>query len=178
MFCEPNSRMACGASIDRCPPSAARSACAPGTLRRCATPIQSRMPSPVAGDSHVFYVGKGVGGRINAHVREAGKNPESERARLRTIAEIEAVGRGVELLFLRTGIEDAKTAFVVEQAVIDAFAADGHPLTNLVCGHHSGSEGLATLATVVARHRRHAVPAHRSTTHHGEDPEGLEARLQ
>lgn len=109
-------------------------------------------------DGRIFYVGKGVGDRINAHVREAGKDPESERAKLRTINEIEALGKRVGLLFLRTGITDEQTAFIVEQAVIDAFAADGHPLTNLVRGHDSGSEGLATLATMVARHRAEPCP--------------------
>jgi hypothetical protein len=106
----------------------------------------------------VFYVGKGVGDRINAHAREAGENPESERAKLRTINEIEAAGRRLDLLFLRTGIHDEQTAFIVEQAVIDAFAADGHSLCNLVRGHHSGSDGLATLATMVARHRAEPCP--------------------
>lgn len=109
-------------------------------------------------NGRVFYIGKGVGDRINAHVREAGKNPESERAKLRTITEIEAAGHRVDLLFLRTGIDDEHTAFVVEQAVIDAFAADGHQLTNLVRGHDSGSEGLATLPAVVARHQAAPCP--------------------
>lgn len=102
-------------------------------------------------DGRVFYVGKGIGDRINAHVREAGEDPESERAKLRQINDIEAAGHSVELLFLRTGIVQEETAFIVEQAVIDAFAADHHPLTNLVRGHHSGAEGLASLPAVVAR---------------------------
>lgn len=132
-------------------------------------PVDVRIPGEVADllkyyvyalrdprDGKVFYVGKGKGERINAHVREAGADPYSERAKLRTINEIESVGRSVDLLFLRTGLEDENTAFIVEQAVIDAFAADGHPLTNLVRGHHSGQHGLAMLQAVVARHR--AVP--------------------
>lgn len=109
-------------------------------------------------DGRVFYVGKGIGDRINAHVREAGAEPTSERAKLRTINDIEASGREVDLLFLRTGIVDEATAFTVEQAVIDAFLADGHPLTNLVRGHYSGQHGLATLPAVVARHRADPCP--------------------
>lgn len=109
-------------------------------------------------DGRVFYIGKGIGDRINAHVREAGKDPESERAKLRTINDIESAELEVDLLFLRTGIEDELTSFVVEQAVIDAFAADGHPLTNLVRGHNSGSQGLATLPAVVARLRALPCP--------------------
>lgn len=110
-------------------------------------------------NGRVFYIGKGIGDRINSHVREADKNPESERAKLKTITEVEGAGHRVDLLFLRTGIDDEHTAFIVEQAVIDAFAADGHQLTNLVRGHDSGSEGLATLPAVVARHQAAPCPA-------------------
>lgn len=109
-------------------------------------------------DGKVFYVGKGIGDRINAHVREAGADPASERAKLRTINEIEATGRDVDLLFLRTGIEDEDTAFTVEQAVIDAFGASGHALTNLVRGHYSGRYGLASLPAMVARYRAEPCP--------------------
>lgn len=109
-------------------------------------------------DGLVFYVGKGVGDRINAHGREAGKDSGSERAKLQRINEIEAAGKELELLFLRTGILDEVTAFVVEQAVIDAFAANHHPLTNLVKGHHSSDHGLATVNAVVARHRAPPTP--------------------
>ncbi len=110
-------------------------------------------------NGRVFYVGKGVGNRINAHALEAKKDLASERAKLRMINEIEATGKSIDLLFLRTGIEDANTAFIVEQAVIDAFAADNHELKNLVRGHDSGSEGLATLSVVIERHSAEPCPA-------------------
>jgi hypothetical protein len=93
-------------------------------------------------DGQVFYVGKGKGARINSHVIEAGKDPTSERAKLRRIRDVETSGREVELLFLRTELDEA-AALAVEQAVIDAFRADGHPLTNLVKGHDSGWLGVA-----------------------------------
>jgi hypothetical protein len=109
-------------------------------------------------DQRVFYIGKGKGTRIASHVLEAGKDLASERAKLKTINDIEATGWQVDLLFLRTGL-DEHTAFAVEQAVIDAFAADQHDLTNLVRGHHSGTDGLATLPVVVARHRALPCPA-------------------
>lgn len=109
-------------------------------------------------DGLVFYVGKGIGDRINAHGREAGKSPASERAKLQRINDIEAAGEQLELLFLRTGIKDEATAFIVEQAVIDAFTADRHSLTNLVKGHQSGEHGLATLGAVIARHQAPPTP--------------------
>lgn len=110
-------------------------------------------------DGRVFYVGKGVGSRIHSHSIEAGANPTSERAKLRTINELTAAGSAPDLLFLRTGIAAEETAFIVEQSVIDAFAADGHPLTNLVRGHHSGSHGLASLPATIARLRAEPCPA-------------------
>lgn len=109
-------------------------------------------------DGRVFYVGKGVGDRIKAHVVEAGKDPETQQAKLLRIREIEAAGHSVDLLFLRTGIDDERTAYIAEQSVIDAFLADGHELTNLVRGHHSGTDGLASLQTVVARHHAPLCP--------------------
>lgn len=129
-------------------------------------------------NGRVFYIGKGIGDRINAHTRDAGKDPESERAKLRTILDIEATGHPVELLFLRTDIEDETTAFIVEQAVIDAFHADGQPLTNLVRGH-----GLRRPWTrrPPRHHRpppRRPMPAHQPAAHHGQDPERLAPRLQ
>lgn len=109
-------------------------------------------------DGKVFYVGKGVKARINSHTKEAGADPLSVRAKVQRINEIQTSGREPDLLFLRTGIEDERTAYIVEQAVIDAFAADGHPLTNLVRGHDSGRHGLATLPVVVARYRADPCP--------------------
>lgn len=102
-------------------------------------------------DGRVFYVGKGVGDRINSHQREAGKDPASERLKLRRINEIESSGSAVELLFLRTGIMQESTALMIEQSVIDAFAADGQSLTNLVRGHNSEDFGLVSLPVAVSR---------------------------
>ena len=39
-------------------------------------------------DNRVFYVGKGKDERILQHVAEAGKNPKSEKAKLKRIQEI------------------------------------------------------------------------------------------
>ncbi|MGF3054949.1 LEM-3-like GIY-YIG domain-containing protein [Microbacterium sp. YY-01] len=109
--------------------------------------LDTRIPSEVAEvlkyyvyalrdprDGRVFCVGKGKADRINSHVGEAAADPHSERAKHIKIHEIEVSGAAVDLLFLRTEIDDEATAYVVEQAVIDAFAVDGHPLTNLVRG--------------------------------------------
>jgi hypothetical protein len=109
-------------------------------------------------DGQVFYVGKGRGSRVLAHAREAGNDPASERAKLSRINAITASGRHVEHLFVRTNLESEDAAFVVEQAVIDAYYATGHPLTNLVRGHRSATHGLASVATVVAEMTARPAP--------------------
>jgi len=114
-------------------------------------------------DGEVFYVGKGKGERILQHVTESGKNPTSEKAKLKRIKDIEANGLKVEHLFLRTGMDD-DLAFAIEQAVIDAFLANRATsngvsrLTNLVAGHEHHELGLASLETVLARHGKAKTP--------------------
>jgi hypothetical protein len=112
----------------------------------------------------VFYVGKGKDERILQHVAEAGKNPKSEKAKLKRIQDIESKGLSVEHLFLRTGMKSEAEAFAVEQAVIDAFLANRatstgpSALTNLVAGHEHSAVGLASLETVLARHGKAKTP--------------------
>ncbi|TDD64405.1 hypothetical protein E1262_28330 [Jiangella aurantiaca] len=101
-------------------------------------------------DGQVFYVGKGKGSRVLSHVREAGADPASERAKLAKINAIQADGREVEHLFVRTHLATEAEAFIVEQAVIDAYKAAGLALTNLVGGHWSSTRGLSSVQAVVA----------------------------
>jgi len=112
-------------------------------------------------DHQIFYVGNGQGDRILSHVHEAGLNPTSERAKLKRIRSIEQDGRHVEHLFIRTHLASEDNALVVEQAVIDAYKAGGHSLTNLIRGHNSSAYGLASVETVVAEFS--ALPAPGST---------------
>lgn len=101
-------------------------------------------------DGQVFYVGKGVGDRVFAHEREADDSAEVQNAKRARISDIRRSGREVEHLLLRNGLDDEETAYIVEQAVIDGYAATGVPLTNLVKGHHSSSLGLATVEAAIA----------------------------
>lgn len=107
----------------------------------------------------VFYVGKGVGNRILQHTIEAKKNLTSEKAKLKRINQIEAKGLEVEHLFIRTGIATPEEALAIEQAVIDAYAANrksikgGWVLTNLVAGHEHDAKGLASFKNVIAKHQ-------------------------
>jgi len=111
-------------------------------------------------DRKVFYIGKGTGNRILQHVAEAGEdtNAAAESQKLATIQEIESSGHSVEHLFIRYGLEDEATAFIVEQAVIDAFRAAGLDLDNQVKGHHSEEFGLASLDAVLAKYGADPLP--------------------
>jgi uncharacterized protein len=102
-------------------------------------------------DRQVFYVGKGVGGRVYAHQREADDSAEVQTAKRARISDIRRSGHAVEHLLVRTGIADESTAYIVEQAVIDAYAATGVSLANLVKGHHAATHGLSTVEAAVAR---------------------------
>lgn len=112
----------------------------------------------------VFYIGKGTGNRILQHTTEAKKNPASEKAKLKRIRAIEAKGKSVDHLFIRTGIKTDAEAFAIEQAIIDAFSANRHTskgksiLTNLVAGHEHTDKGLASFDTVMARHATPKTP--------------------
>lgn len=100
-------------------------------------------------DGTAFYVGKGVGSRVFAHVAEAERL--GEREKLDRIRAIHAEGLNVEHLIVRSGLESEDAAFIVEQSVIDALTATGVRLTNRVKGHESGTHGLATVAAALAR---------------------------
>lgn len=117
-------------------------------------------------DGAVFYIGKGVNDRIFSHVRAvlAGQQaPDKDealairRAKAARINAIHDAGRAVEHLMLRDSLPEEDSAYIVEQSVIDAYRATGHPLTNLAAGHHSAIHGLNRAEDVVAI--RGALPA-------------------
>lgn len=112
-------------------------------------------------DGEVFYVGKGLGQRILSHAVHAWKgepDPDLDSRKISRIHAIHYAGLEVDHLFVRTGIGDEGTAYVVEQAVIDAFRATGRELTNEVAGHHSSTHGLSTIAEQVALHAAEPAP--------------------
>lgn len=105
-------------------------------------------------DSEVFYVGKGTGSRLLAHVwavKATGGDATLSGSKVARIKAILDAGLEVEHLLLRVGIPSESIAYVVEQAVLDGYAAAGLGLTNVAAGHHSDSHGLATLADAIAR---------------------------
>lgn len=94
----------------------------------------------------LFYIGKGTGNRVFQHVAESDKNPESEKAKLITIKDIELSGNSVKHILINWGLTESE-AFAAEAALINLvnyISAD--TLTNIVSGHHS--EGCMTVEEI------------------------------
>ena len=90
-------------------------------------------------NGHVFYVGKGIGNRVFAHVNDA---LESELAtdKLNYIRDLIEVEKTHPIhTIVRHGM-DEKTAFEVEGALIDVYGLDD--LRNEVNGHGNSERGL------------------------------------
>ena len=102
-----------------------------------------RLIDPRNGET--FYVGKGQGDRVFAHLRGEQKlEGDSLDNKLRRIREIRLAGFDVSHVIHRHGMDD-NTAFQVEAALMDAYPG----LTNAVGGHGSDDYG--------ARHARQIV---------------------
>ena len=93
-----------------------------------------------------FYVGKGVGRRVLAHLSE-----DADSAKTQTLAELSNLGLEPRLEILTHGLKDQETAFRIEAAVIDLFGLAS--LTNEVRGWKSiqfGRMGIRELSTYYA----------------------------
>lgn len=51
----------------------------------------------------IFYIGEGTRNRVFDHERESLKNPDSEKLKLKTIAEIKEAGLEVEKIIIHWG---------------------------------------------------------------------------
>ena len=99
-------------------------------------------------DGAVFYVGKGRGNRVFAHVNGA-LAVSTASDKLDLIRSILHQGAEVEHLILRHGLTE-KEAFEVEAAVIDLLGLEG--LTNLVSGYDSTERGLMRAVDIIAQY--------------------------
>lgn len=93
-----------------------------------------------------FYVGKGIGNRIFAHMNEAIASPE-ESDKLDRIRAIHADGKEVLHIVLRHNLTP-ECAFEIEAAFIDYLDA----LTNIAGGFGSRTRGLMTVDEVIAEY--------------------------
>jgi hypothetical protein len=98
--------------------------------------------------NRVFYVGKGNGNRIFAHLAQALSAP-TESDKLDKIRAIQAKGLQVKHTIHRHGLTE-KEAFEVEASLIDFIGIDD--LTNIVHGHHSDNRGSMSIADIIAQY--------------------------
>lgn len=85
----------------------------------------------------IFYIGKGTGNRVFEHERESQRSPDSEKLKLKTIAEIKVAGFEVEKVIINCNLTESE-AFVAEATLINAFNyVEDIGLTNIAAGHHS-----------------------------------------
>ena len=115
-----------------------------------------RLIDPRNGET--FYVGKGRGDRVFAHVRAEG-NLEGDDLDNKTkrIREIRNAGFEVAHVIHRHGMDDA-TALEVEAALIDAYPE----VTNLVGGRDSGERGVMHAKEIIEHYEaKEAVFQHK-----------------
>ena len=85
----------------------------------------------------IFYIGKGTKNRVFEHEKESLCSPDSEKLKLKTIADIKDAGFEVEKIIINSNLTEEE-AFVAEASLINAFNyVSDAGLTNIVAGHHS-----------------------------------------
>lgn len=128
-----------------------------------------RLIDPRNGET--FYVGKGKGNRVFAHVR-AELDADDPNDKLRRIHEIRSTGFDVAHVIHRHGLDD-RTAFEVEAALIDAYPG----LTNAANGSGSNEFGAMHALEIVNKYRAEIAEFHHNIILINVNRSALEASL-
>ena len=102
-------------------------------------------------DGQTFYVGKGQGDRVFAHIQRSAKldqNSENDDLKLDIIGDIVSEELEVIHVIHRHGIEDEQTAYLIESVLIDAFPG----LTNKTRGRGAREHGATHAKVLNQRH--------------------------
>ena len=108
-------------------------------------------------DNKIFYIGKGQGSRVLAHVNDVLENPDGEDSfKRQTIKAIHDAGREVESFIVQHGLESEDHAFATESAIYgtlkllqDGLDHSQFTLTNKVAPPSFNEKGLRSLEEVL-----------------------------
>ena len=78
----------------------------------------------------IFYIGKGTKNRVFEHEKESLGSPDSEKLKLKTIADIKDAGLEVEKVIINSNLTEEE-AFAAEASLINAFNYVLYLLNNL-----------------------------------------------
>lgn len=120
------------------------SAFPPGVTEKLGTYVY-RLIDPRNGET--FYIGKGKGNRVFAHIRAQLEDDDAVATKLKRIRDIHLAGLEVAHVIHRHGMDD-KTAFEVESALMDAYPG----LTNVASGQGSAEFGAMHAQEIIRRY--------------------------
>jgi hypothetical protein len=118
------------------------------------------------GHNNIFYIGKGKGNRVFAHVAgqlaSLHKEKDEDNAELSEKNKIiqDLIQRGEKInSYVLTHGRDENTALAIEATLIDLLSLPGKTfnLTNLVRGHHAEINGIASTDDIITQYNAKAL---------------------